>query len=309
MGVNGMKRLMTVVLAAALAFSFTACGKSGSDTGKLPAASKPVGQTAHAASGTAETSGQDLLRENIAGSGADIGAAYLGGAGEIDSMDDAVEMLQSSAYAEAYPFLLSLPGDAFVNADGEELYAFVPASRRDALTVYAAEITDSGSYRNIGAPLRRGKAGEILLVRCNVSDIHSNVCVETAGKSFYPALSLLDGSMDMQGNYFDFTIYGEWKSFDGESEDDWLLSDDDASIRMATELLCAADEVRDFMDLGMSVQYTGMHEMVDGRECWLFALGTENGDLFVRERYYAVCDNLIYAYDALDDAWQALGVG
>ena len=313
-----MKRLLTAVLAAVLAFGLTACGKSGSgagsvagngiESGKLPSASQPVNQTESAAPGSEETPELASLRESITGSGADIGVAYLGYAGELGSMDDAAEMLQNGAYAEDYPFLLTLPDDAFVNGGGDELYAFVPASGSDALTVYAAELTDSGSYRNTGAPLCRGKAGEVLLVRCNVSDIIRNVCVETAGKQFYPALSLMDGSVCMDGSYFDFTLYEALWGFSG-GEGDGLLSDDEADIRRAAELLCETDEVRFYMDLGMSVQYTGEHEIVDGRECWLFALGTERDDQFVREIFYAVCDNLVYVYDTLDDSWQALGAG
>ena len=95
----------------------------------------------------------------------------------------------------------------------------------------------------------------------------------------------------------------------GGETDEWLLSDDETNLRIATELLCEADEVRDCIALGMSVQYTGEHELVDGWECWLFALGTERDDQFVRERYYAVCDNCIYGYDALSDSWQMLGAG
>ena len=28
---------------------------------------------------------------------------------------------------------------------------------------------------------------------------------------------------------------------------------------------------------------------------------------FVRERYYGVCDNLVYSYDAISDTWSAVG--
>ena len=98
------------------------------------------------------------------------------------------------------------------------------------------------------------------------------------------------------------------QSGSADGGDDWFLSDNEANIRIATELLCEADEVRDCMALGMSVQYTGEHEFVDGRECWLFALGTDRDGQFVRERYYAVCDNCIYGYDAIDDSWQMLGM-
>lgn len=299
-----MKRVWAVILAAALALSLTACGKEESGTGgKLPSGSKSADQT-----DTVETPELASLRESITGSGADIGVAYLGYAGEIDSMKDAVELLQNGAYAESYPFLLTLPDDAFVNVEGEELYAFVPADSGDTLTIYAADITDSGDYRKTGKPLCEGKPGEVLLARCNVSDLHANVCVETDGKQFYPMLSLMDGSVYMEGDYFDFTLYEALWDFGGSSGEnsEWLLSDDETNIRIATELLCEAEEVRDYIALGMSVQYTGEHVMVDGHECWVFALGTEREAQFVREIFYAVCDNLIYRYDPIEDNWAAL---
>ena len=52
----------------------------------------------------------------------------------------------------------------------------------------------------------------------------------------------------------------------------------------------------------MSVQYTGETEVIEGKPCTVFALGTDRDDQFVRERYYAVCDNLVYSYDAEGDA-------
>ncbi len=93
------------------------------------------------------------------------------------------------------------------------------------------------------------------------------------------------------------------------TEQGWLLPDDEDSIRTAEALLCETDEVQYYLELGMAAQYTGEHTTVDGRECWLFVLGTEQEDQFVRERYYAVCDNLIYSYDAPGDIWQPLGAG
>lgn len=59
---------------------------------------------------------------------------------------------------------------------------------------------------------------------------------------------------------------------------------------------------QDYINSGMSVQYTGETEVIEGKPCMVFALGTDRDDQFVRERYYAVCDNLVYSYDAEGDA-------
>ena len=53
--------------------------------------------------------------------------------------------------------------------------------------------------------------------------------------------------------------------------------------------------------------YTGDTQMIEGRTCLLFVLGTDSEGQFVRERYYGVCDNLIYVYDAVSDTWAVLG--
>ena len=60
--------------------------------------------------------------------------------------------------------------------------------------------------------------------------------------------------------------------------------------------------VQDCINSGMSVQYTGETEVIGGKPCMVFALGTDRDDQFVCERYYAVCDNLVYSYDAEGDA-------
>lgn len=66
---------------------------------------------------------------------------------------------------------------------------------------------------------------------------------------------------------------------------------------------------QDYINSGMSVQYTGETEVIEGKPCMVFALGTDRDDQFVRERYYAVCDNLVYSYDAEGDALFVLGAG
>ena len=84
---------------------------------------------------------------------------------------------------------------------------------------------------------------------------------------------------------------------------------EDKNIRIARELLTETDEIKKRMTYGMALLYTGEHQTIDGRDCLIFALGTDHEGQFVREYLYGVCDNLIYAYDALTDKWTALGAG
>ena len=82
---------------------------------------------------------------------------------------------------------------------------------------------------------------------------------------------------------------------------------DESSVRIAAEILSEAAEVKAAVEQGMKIMYTGETQMIEGRTCLLFVLGTDNGEQFVRERYYGVCDNLIYAYDAVNDSWAVCG--
>lgn len=93
---------------------------------------------------------------------------------------------------------------------------------------------------------------------------------------------------------YDFSMYTDGN----ETQDD---------VMIAYGLLLEADEVQSYVNLGMTLQYTGQIQVIDGRSCWIFALGTDHEDQFVRELYYGVCDNLIYSYDAITDTWTALG--
>lgn len=127
-------------------------------------------------------------------------------------------------------------------------------------------MTESGKYNvHTDKALYEGKGSDCFLLRCNISELHSNVSIlfRTGDESFSvsPMLSGATGQIDTVDCY-DFSIYG------GEG----------------------------------GVQYTGETEVIEGKPCMVFALGTDRDDQFVRERYYAVCDNLVYSYDSEGDA-------
>ena len=71
--------------------------------------------------------------------------------------------------------------------------------------------------------------------------------------------------------------------------------------------LVQLEEIDAAMKRGMKLLYTGDVQMVAGQNCLLFALGTDTGDQFVREFYYAVSDNYIFTYDAVNDMWYTNG--
>ena len=159
-------------------------------------------------------------------------------------------------------------------------------------------ITEDGEYADDKSnPLCIGDPGEVLLLRCNLSEIYSNVLIAVTdgggALDFRPSLSMENGHLQEIAGVYDFSKYEDVP--------------DDLSVQIAAVILSEADEVKLALENGMKIMYTGDTQVIDGRTCLLFALGTDSGEQFVRERYYGVCDNLIYAYDAVSDTWAVLG--
>lgn len=111
---------------------------------------------------------------------------------------------------------------------------------------------------------------------------------------FRPSLSMENGHLQEIAGVYDFSVYE--------------ITPDERSVQIAAEILLEADEVKFAVEHGMKIMYTETTQMIEGRTCLLFALGTDREGQFVRERYYGVCDNLIYVYDAVSDTWAALGM-
>lgn len=232
-------------------------------------------------------------------SGADeaVGMLGVGFFGYIDSESDEAtvrDFVAGSALAIDNP---SLAACEPVLLEGSELYAFVPATDRVSLTVYAAEISEDGSYiDHKDAPLYAGKPGEAVVLRCNFSEIYANVLISVANGTetleFHPMISLESGRPVLENGCYALTDSGE-----------------DPAVALARALLLETDEVRDATARGMKLLYTGETQVIHGQQCLLFALGTEHEDQFVREQLYAVAESLIYAYYPESDTWQALGAG
>ena len=201
----------------------------------------------------------------------------------------------SSKTGKEYP---SLSRASLYMAEGQELYAIIPPNDKGTIIVYPSMITEDGEYADDKSnPLCIGKPGEPLLLRCNLSEIYSNVLIAVTdgggALDFRPSLSMENGHLQEIAGMYDFSIYEE--------------TPDERSVQIATEILLEANEVKDAVKGGMKLMYTGNTQMIEGRTCLLFALGTDSEDQFVRERYYGVCDNLIYVYDAVSDTWAVLG--
>lgn len=250
---------------------------------------------------------QDVLREEEC----QAGMAFLGYIGEENvSAQDILDYAEQTDYWYYYPFLQNA---AVVDAGGCEIYVIVPASEW-SVCVYPSEMTEEAKYRDdLEAPYYEGSPDEVILLRCNISEIYSNVMVSVRegnmSVTYRPAVSLKDGHLAKEQRCYDFTIYSD--ECDDDGCDDASEHDEEAAaIQNALALLCQTDEVSYYLNfVGMSIWYDGTKEMIDGKECLVFVLGTEHEECIVRENYYAVSDNQVYYYDAISDAWNILGAG
>ncbi len=243
----------------------------------------------------AEDPALTALRQKINHHSKGAGVAFIG---YVDSQSTEAELrgyIAEGKVGKSYPFILNAP---MFLTEGQELYAIIPPNDKGTIIVYPSTMTDDGEYADDKSnPLCIGEPGEALLLRCNLSEIYSNVLIAVTdgggALDFRPLLSMGNGRLQEIIGVYDFSIYEE--------------APDERSVQIATEILLEADEVKDAVEHGMKIMYTGNTQMIEGRTCLLFALGTDRGDQFIRERYYGVCDNLIYVYDAVSDTWAVLG--
>ena len=236
---------------------------------------------------------QDIIRENEC----QAGMAFLGYTYEGAETAEILEYTRQGEVAAAYPFLQN---GTVVDAGGYEIYAIVPGDDC-RVSVYPAHPTEEGEYLDdLNAPYYMGQENEIIILRCNVSEIHSNVMVSVQKQNmsvqYHPMVSLKDGHLAAETHCYDFSIY-----YNGDEYDPGY--DSELDITIAREQLSETDEVSYYLGLGMSLWYTGTEEYIEGRNCPVFVLGTDHEDYFTKEHYYAVGDNVVYYYDPSGDAW------
>lgn len=240
--------------------------------------------------------GVPLIRPNgIRISSAPISGGYAIWQDNVRPLTELRAYVAGSETGKEYPSLSRAP---LYMAEGQELYAIIPPHDKGTIIVYPSMMTEDGEYADDrNNPLHVGEPGEPLLLRCNLSEIYSNVLIAATDGGgailFRPSLSMENGHLQEIAGVYDFSTYEEVP--------------DERSIQIATEILLETDEVKQAVMQGMKVMYTGNTQWIEGRPCLLFALGTDSEDQFVRERYYGVCDNLVYSYDAISDTWSTVG--
>ena len=294
------KYIITLLIALIMLASASGCRAKPTDNPNLTES-----QTTGTSPATTVQKDTDLskLQKTILDNKEAVGIAYIGYVGHEANEKEVLNFVKNSQYADKYDFLCESP---LVNAGGAELYAVVIADVKYSASVYRAVIRDNGEYsvKTDDALYKySGNGIDYFLPRCNESEINSNVSLyfKKGNDSFsvFPMLSGMDGHLVAE-KFYDFSVYTDYVN-NSEPED--------RNVEIAREILSESQEVQYYINKGMSVQYTGEIREIDGRPCWIFALGTDRDDQFVRERYYGVCDNLIYFYDTLNDKWEVLGRG
>lgn len=283
-----MKKFSIAVCVCAVLFSFSNYGEC-------------VREVSAQTSGAEENLAilQDIIRENEC----QAGMAFLGYTYEKADTSEILEYTRQEELAAAYPFLQD---GTVVDAGGYEIYAIVPGLDCK-ISIYPTQVTEEGEYlEDLNNPWYMGQENEVIILRCNMSEIFSNVMVSVQKQNmsvqYHPMVSLKDGHLAAEAYCYDFSIYYDWDEY--QSEYDYSLD-----INIARDLIAQTDEVSYYLGLGMSLWYTGTEEYIGGRNCPVFVIGTDHEEHFTKEKYYAAGDNVVYYYDPLGDAWLLLGAG
>lgn len=307
-----MKRISALFLAGLLAVGlFAGCRKGPEQETSLPPETTaptqvPPQTTAPTVPSTGEQTSTPptepeadaltLLRQEIAGAQCEAGLAFLGYVGYDSTREEVEAFVAQGPLAEKYPFLTQAP---VVLAPGQELYALIPGRETQSLQVYPSGISLEGEYEDDrNTLLFDGEPGQILLLRCNESEVFSNVLVSLFGGTdileFRPSVSLKDGHLAALPGVYDFSLY----------------EDDEApSVSEAMALLLTAPEIQEGIELGLTLMYTGQSQWIEGKSCLVFVLGAQLDGNFAREIYYAVGDGILFVYNSIDDVWTAMEMG
>ena len=283
-----MKKFSIAVCVCAVLFSFSNYGEC-------------VREVSAQTSGAEENLAilQDIIRENEC----QAGMAFLGYTYENADTSEILEYTRQEELAAAYPFLQD---GTVVDAGGYEIYAIVPGLDCK-ISIYPTQVTEEGEYlEDLNNPWYMGQENEVIILRCNMSEIFSNVMVSVQKQNmsvqYHPMVSLKDGHLAAEAYCYDFQYIMIGMSINREY--DYSLD-----INIARDLIAQTDEVSYYLGLGMSLWYTGTEEYIGGRNCPVFVIGTDHEEHFTKEKYYAAGDNVVYYYDPLGDAWLLLGAG
>lgn len=166
----------------------------------------------------------DYFRNELKQGDYKLGVAFIGCAGNYAG-ETLMDLFEETRHErEDLNFMQELGKCHVVKEPGEEVYVLVPADEKYVINVYDRDWGDydpdlypkRGELRYTGAP------GEIVIVRCNQSDIMSNVEVsmDMDGTEFVynPSMSLENGRLEEVPEVYDFSVYN---GFYEDEESEW----------------------------------------------------------------------------------------
>lgn len=224
-----MKGLKHVIITLFFCILLSACNK-GNDKGLESSAASQIDDTGTAESVTDSAVEQEELSEEwtpaviqrqvLLDENYTAGVIYLGyiDAASGDFETDAAyykTVLEKSGYLNDFPFLKEVPASAFVCSEGgQELYCIIPQDVDASVAVNEWIVDESNDYEGeTGAVLYRSDYGSPILIKCNSTEIYSDVqvtVVDNKGNSltWRPSVSGEDGSVytaSARGALYDFT--------------------------------------------------------------------------------------------------------
>lgn len=235
----------------------------------------------------------DVIRNN----GCVVGTAFIG---YIDSELPEIEIIKYLESSETIKNYSYLSNASLVCQEGAELYALTPLDGY-SITVYSSKLTeDGGISTDKSKPLYQGETGKSIILRCNISEVYSNVLIEVSNGvdtlEFQPEISLENGQMVDKDRCYDLSVYMVWDDLE----------------KSGYESLLGNSELSSLVSQGMALRYIG--ETVDlgnGLQGVLFALGTDLDGQFVGERFYAFEpeSETSYYLDGITGEWKVLSEG
>lgn len=165
----------------------------------------------------------DYFRNELKQGDYKLGVSFIGCAGNYAG-ETLIELFEETRHErEDLNFMQELGKCHVVKQPGEEVYVLVPADENYVISVYDLEWGDYDPdiYPKRGALRYTGAPGEIVIVRCNQSDIMSNIeiSMDMNGTEYVynPSLSLENGRLEDVPGVYDFSIYNQFYE-DEESE-------------------------------------------------------------------------------------------
>ena len=233
------------------------------------------------------------LRTKIKESGALFGTAFIKQR-LFQNKEQMLEALNRSGYPEVYDFLRDFPEEQIaVTSRSESLVLIVPADADMSVSIDLQE--PSGKKR----PVYYSETGEPVLFAVHAGQDYVSGTVTVGGKTGYTWIPQITGREIADagdGRVYNFTMMQGTADDEQESAFMYLLENEEG--------------FRADIDAGMRFRFAGWEE-IDGDVCFVFELGTDHEENFVREDRYALSSDhaKIYKTDPMTGDWFRIGKG